>query len=59
MRRNLKTYLFATVCASLFFGLAPSGAAVLSTAADLNVDEAFASSFVQKATMHAPAGKST
>jgi hypothetical protein len=57
MRRNLKTYLFAAACASLFFASAPSGAAVLSTAADPNVEEAFASSFVQTTTMHAPAGK--
>lgn len=57
MRRNLKTYLLAAACASLFLASAPSGAAVLSTAADRNVDEAFASSFVQQTKMHAPAGK--
>lgn len=57
MRRNLKTHLFAVTCASVLFASSPSGSAVLSTTADLNVDGASASHFVQKATMHAPANK--
>ena len=57
MRRNLKTHLFAVTCASVLFASSPSGAAVLSTTADLNVDGASASSFIQKTTLHAPAGR--
>ena len=56
MRLHIKTHFIAAACASLLFASSPSGAAVLSTAADPNVSEAFASSFLQKTTMHAPAG---
>lgn len=56
MRRNLKAHMFAAACALTLFASAPSSAAVLSTAADLNVDGAFASSLVQKTTLHAPKG---
>lgn len=56
MRRNLKTHLIAVACASVLFASSPSGAAILSTGANLNVDGASASSFIQKTTLHAPAG---
>ena len=57
MRRNLKTHLFAVPCASVLFASSPSGAAILSNGADLNVDGASASSFIQETTLHAPAGR--
>ena len=54
MCRDLKTHLFAVTCASFLFASSPSGSAVLSTAANLDVDGVSAD-FVQKATLHPPA----